>query len=468
MMTWCGLVITSLSFVSFRFQKTVIANTQDIIYISQGFTSRSFGSLSSSSLRTSVKSSVSVSTPYSFTASTSTINNDQQSCLFNNNNTIQKRSYSSAEGDIIKVPSMGDSISEGTIVSWAKNVGDSVKVDDVLCSIETDKVTIDINAQDSGVLTEQFASNGQNVLVGTPLYRIKKGAVAAEAPKAAAPAPKAAEAPKAAAPAPKAAEAPKAAPAAAPAPKAAPVEAPKTVAPKTGDAPSERRVKMTRIRQRTAQRLKDSQNTAAMLTTFNEVDMSSLMELRTKYKDEFNEKHGVKLGFMSAFVKASTIALRDQPIVNASIDDSDIVYHDNININVAVAAPRGLQVPVIKNCQNMGFADIEKEIGRLGGLARNDQLAIEDSMGGTFTISNGGVYGSMFGTPIINPPQSAILGMHAVKDRPTVVNGQVVIRPIMYLALTYDHRIIDGREAVTFLKKIKDVIEDPQRLLLDI
>eukprot|EP01133_Synstelium_polycarpum_P018669 gene18669-22335_t len=383
--------------------------------------------------------------------------------------TLQKRYYSSAEGDIIKVPSMGDSISEGTIVAWNKNVNDSVRVDDVVCSIETDKVTIDINAQDSGVITELFAKEGETVLVGKPLYRVKKGAVAAEAPKAAAPAPKAAEAPKAApaAAAAPVAEAPKAA---APAPKAAPAPAPKAAAPAAPAAPAgvEQRVKMTRIRQRTAQRLKDSQNTAAMLTTFNEVDMSALMELRNKYKDEFTEKHQVKLGFMSAFVKASAIALKDQPIVNAFIDETDIVYPAGINISVAVAAPRGLMVPVIRNCQNMSFADIEKDIGRLSGLARNDQLAIEDSMGGTFTISNGGVYGSMFGTPIINPPQSAILGMHSVKDRVVVVNGQMVIRPIMYVALTYDHRIIDGREAVTFLKKIKDVIEDPRRLLLDL
>jgi len=352
---------------------------------------------------------------------------------------------------------MGDSISEGTVVSWNKKVGDSVRVDDVICSIETDKVTIDINATANGTITELFAQEGDTVLVGNPLYKMNESAAGAAPPKAATPPPKA-EAPKAEAP--KQAEAPKAA---TPPPKPA---APAAAAAPTGSG--DKRVKMTRIRQRTAQRLKDSQNTAAMLTTFNEVDMSALMNLRTKYKDEFEKKHGVKFGFMSAFVKASTIALKEQPIVNASVEESDIVYHENINISVAVAAPKGLLVPVIRGCQNMSFADVEKELGRLSGLARNDQLAIEDSMGGTFTISNGGVYGSMFGTPIINPPQSAILGMHAIKDRPYVVNGQIVIRPIMYLALTYDHRIIDGREAVTFLKKIKDTLENPERILLDL
>ncbi|KAF2071463.1 hypothetical protein CYY_007216 [Polysphondylium violaceum] len=396
------------------------------------------------------------------TTTRSTLQQRQQySSLFNNvNTTYTQRFYSAAADVVVKVPSMGDSISEGTVVSWNKKVGDSVRVDDVICSIETDKVTIDINATANGTIVELFAQEGDTVLVGNPLYKMSEGAAPpkAEAPKAQAPpkaeAPKTAEAPKAATPP--------------PAPKA---EAPKAAAPSTPAAASgsgEKRVKMTRIRQRTAQRLKDSQNTAAMLTTFNEVDMSALMNLRNKYKDEFEKKHSVKFGFMSAFVKASTIALKEQPIVNASVDEADIVYHDNINISVAVAAPKGLLVPVIRNCQNMSFADVEKELGRLSGLARNDQLAIEDSMGGTFTISNGGVYGSMFGTPIINPPQSAILGMHAIKDRPYVVNGQIVIRPIMYLALTYDHRIIDGREAVTFLKKIKDTLENPERILLDL
>ncbi|KAK5577360.1 hypothetical protein RB653_002301 [Dictyostelium firmibasis] len=378
----------------------------------------------------------------------------------NNTNIKYQRFYSSANDVVIKVPSMGDSISEGTIVAWTKSVGESVRVDEVVCSIETDKVTIDINAPVSGTIVELFAKEGENVTVGNDLYKIAKGEVAA-APKT--------EAPKAAPTAPKA-EAPKAAPTPAPkaeAPKAAPTPAPKPTTTNT-TGPSETRVKMTRIRQRTAQRLKDSQNTAAMLTTFNELDMSALMNMRKTYKDEFEKKHGVKFGFMSAFVKASTIALKEQPIVNASVEENDIVYHNNVNINVAVSAPRGLVVPVIRNCENLSFADIEKEIGRLSGLARNDALAIEDSIGGTFTISNGGVFGSMFGTPIINPPQSAILGMHAIKDRPYVVNGQVVVRPIMYLALTYDHRIIDGREAVTFLKKIKDVLENPERILLEL
>ncbi|KAN0015294.1 hypothetical protein ACTFIU_008019 [Dictyostelium citrinum] len=402
---------------------------------------------------------------------TSSSSSSSFTSLFNNNNVNNtsikyQRFYSSANDVVIKVPSMGDSISEGTIVAWTKNVGDSVRVDEVVCSIETDKVTIDINAPVSGTIVELFAKEGENVTVGNDLYKIAKGEVAA-APKTEAPK---AEAPKAAE-TPKAAEAPKAAPTPAPkaaeAPKSAPTPAPKSTS-TTSTGPSETRVKMTRIRQRTAQRLKDSQNTAAMLTTFNELDMSALMNMRKTYKDEFEKKHGVKFGFMSAFVKASTIALKEQPIINASVEENDIVYHNNVNINVAVSAPRGLVVPVIRNCENLSFADIEKEIGRLSGLARNDALAIEDSIGGTFTISNGGVFGSMFGTPIINPPQSAILGMHAIKDRPYVVNGQVVVRPIMYLALTYDHRIIDGREAVTFLKKIKDVLENPERILLEL
>ncbi|KYQ92787.1 dihydrolipoamide S-succinyltransferase [Tieghemostelium lacteum] len=376
------------------------------------------------------------------------------------------RSYSTGKEVVVNVPTMGDSISEGTIVSWNKKIGDSVKIDDVICSIETDKVTIEINATMNGKLVEHFANEGDTVSVGAKLYKIEEGAVGAEAPKAQpTPAEKPKEQPKVEQPKPQ----PQPQPQQQPQQQTPKQEQPKTTT--TTPAPTgtgERRIKMTRIRARTAQRLKDSQNTAAMLTTFNEVDMSALMNLRTKYKDEFVEKHGVKLGFMSAFVKASAIALQEQPILNASVEEQDIVYHDNINISVAVASPKGLVVPVVRNCQGLSFAGVEKEIGRLSGLARKDQLAIEDSMGGTFTISNGGVYGSMFGTPIINPPQSAILGMHAVKDRVVVIDGKMEIRPIMYVALTYDHRIIDGREAVTFLKKIKDTIENPERIVLDL
>jgi 2-oxoglutarate dehydrogenase E2 component (dihydrolipoamide succinyltransferase) len=249
-----------------------------------------------------------------------------------------------------------------------------------------------------------------------------------------------------------------------------PAASPKTVVSNTTAASGirEHRVKMSRMRQRISQRLKDSQNTFALLTTFNEVDMSALIAMRNTYKDEFQEKHGVKLGFMSAFVKASTAALQEQPVVNAVIEGDEIVYRDFIDVSVAVSTPTGLVVPVLRNADKLSFAAVEKTINDLGTKARNGALALEDMAGGTFTISNGGVYGSMMGTPIVNPPQSAILGMHATKDRAVVVDGQIVVRPIMYLALTYDHRLIDGREAVTFLKKIKSVIEDPRRLLLDL
>jgi len=252
------------------------------------------------------------------------------------------------------------------------------------------------------------------------------------------------------------------------------VETPKPQPPKsTSSTPvptgeREQRVTMSRMRQRIAERLKDSQNTAAMLTTFNEIDMSALMALRNQYKDEFEKKHGVKLGFMSAFVKAAVAALKEQKVVNAMIDGKDIVYRDFYDIGVAVASPKGLVVPILRDCDKLSFAGVEKALGGLADKAKADQITLEDMAGGTFTISNGGVFGSMFGTPIINPPQAAILGMHAVKDRPVAVNGQVVIRPIMYVALTYDHRLIDGREAVTFLKKIKEAVEDPRKLLLEL
>ena len=344
--------------------------------------------------------------------------------------------------------------------------------------IETDKVSVDVRATVGGVVGEIFAEMDDVVEVGTKLYTIDTDAKA----------PEGAAAEGAAAPEPAAAAASAAAPAAAAAPVAAAAPAPAAAAPppppaaKKAAAPpppppaaplgarTERREKMSRMRQRVAVRLKEAQNTAAMLTTFQEVDMGSLMEMRSKYKEGFEKKHGVRLGFMSAFVAASTKALREIPAVNAYIDDEtkEIVYRDYCDISVAVASPNGLVVPVLRNTETMGFADIERSIGAYAAKAKAGQMALEDMAGGTFTISNGGVFGSLMGTPIINPPQSAILGMHATKMRPMVVDGVIVARPMMYLALTYDHRLIDGREGVTFLKSIADSVADPGRLLLDV
>jgi len=307
-------------------------------------------------------------------------------------------------------------------------------------------VTIDVHAPCSGTVTSFAVSKGQVVKVGTPVAIIAPGpgpATAAPA-KHAAPAP----APPAAKPAPAAAAAAPAAPAAA------------------SSASRERRVPMTRLRKRVAERLKGAQNTYAMLSTFNEVDMTNIMALRNDYKDAFLERHGVKLGFMSAFVKASVAALQEVPAVNGVIDGDDVVYRDYYDISVAVGTPKGLVVPVLRGCDAMSFADVEKTIGALGKKARDGTLSMDEMAGGTFTISNGGVYGSLLSTPIINPPQSAILGMHAIVQRPVVMGGAIVARPIMNVALTYDHRLIDGREAVTFLKRVKDVVEDPRRLLL--
>lgn len=351
--------------------------------------------------------------------------------------------------------------------------GDYVKLDDVIVVIETDKVSVDVRAPVAGVLTATVPAVGETVNVGAPLCQITAGeapaGAAAAAPKAAAaPAAKAAAAPAAPAPAaPAAAPAAKApAPAAAPAAKAPAAAAPASPILAVPGARTETRVKMTRMRMRISQRLKESQNTAAMLTTFQECDMSSVFDLREKYKDAFEKKHGVKLGFMSAFVKAAASSLQEMPIINAVIEGGDIVYRDYVDISVAVSSPRGLVVPVIRNCETMNFAGIEKTLGDLALKARNDQIAVEDMAGGTFTISNGGTFGSLMGTPIINPPQSAILGMHATKMRPVVVAGKVEVRPIMYLALTYDHRLIDGREAVLFLCSVRDKVEDARRLLL--
>eukprot|EP00123_Amoebidium_parasiticum_P007890 comp18441_c0_seq1/m.19704 comp18441_c0_seq1/g.19704 ORF comp18441_c0_seq1/g.19704 comp18441_c0_seq1/m.19704 type:complete len:443 (-) comp18441_c0_seq1:350-1678(-) len=376
------------------------------------------------------------------------------------------------EKKVIPVPNLADSVTNGDISQWTKKVGDYVNVDDVVCVLETDKVDIEVSSPASGVITQVFANQGDSVEVGQNLFELDTAATAGSAAPAAAPK---AETPAPATPAPeKKAEAPAAAPpkaAAPPAPKPA-APAPKAAAPaEAAPAPAaaaygERRVKMNRMRLRIAERLKDAQNTNAMLTTFNEVDMSNIMALRNKFKDDFLKAHGVKLGFMSAFLSGTASALKDQPVVNAVIDGQEIVYRDSIDISVAVASPKGLVVPVIRGCNNYNYADFEKAIASLGKKARDGEIAIEDMTGGTFTISNGGVFGSLMGTPIINPPQSAILGMHGVFDRPVAVNGKVEIRPMMYIALTYDHRLIDGREAVTFLRHIKASVEDPARLLL--
>lgn len=392
-----------------------------------------------------------------------------------------------ATGEILEmtVPDLGaESITEGTIMEWKFAVGDAVNKGDVITVIETDKVTVEVNAPDSGTIKELYVAEGAVCEVGKPLVKIELGPGGA-APAKAAPAADAAPTPAAspaggggsmlakgleAAAAQREGKPAPAAPAAA-APKAAPK--PAAAAPPSISVPGsreERRVKMTRMRSRIATRLKDAQNTAAMLTTFQEVDMGPCMEMRSKYKDAFEKAHGAKLGFMSIFCKAAACALTELPAVNAVIDDetSEIVYRDYADISVAVASPRGLVVPVIKNVESMSFLEIEQSIAHFAAKAKADALTLDEMTGGTFTISNGGIFGSMMGTPIINPPQSAILGMHATKMRPSVVDGQIVARPIMYLALTYDHRIVDGREAVTFLVSIRDKVEDPRRLLLDL
>ncbi|KAJ2588793.1 hypothetical protein H4R99_007677, partial [Coemansia sp. RSA 1722] len=382
----------------------------------------------------------------------------------------------------IKVPHMADSITEGTLKSWAKQIGEQIEQDEEVASIETDKVDIPVNSPVAGVLRELLVNEEDTVVVGQDLFKIEEGAVAeggaapkpkteeapASAPQPAAEQPKqteqteqpkpAAEQPKAAAAAPKQETKPAASAAAAP---AAPAH--------FGVASrSERRVKMNRMRLRIAERLKQSQNTAASLTTFNEIDMSNLIELRKTYKDDVLKTHGVKLGYMGAFVKASTHALQAVPEVNASIDGDHLVFYDYCDVSVAVATPKGLVTPVLRNTERMSIVDVEQEIANLGKKARDNKITVEDMAGGTFTISNGGVFGSLYGTPIINMPQAAILGMHAIKERPVVVNGKIEIRPMMYVALSYDHRIVDGREAVTFLVKIKEAIEDPRRLLLNV
>jgi len=408
-------------------------------------------------------------------------------------------------------PAFAESISEGDI-RFEKAVGDSVGADEVVCEVETDKTSVPVPSPVAGVITEILVEDGSTVTPGTKLVSIEVGAgggAPATKPKAAEPAAAAAPPPPpppaAAPPAPAAAPSdqsgaiPTTPPPAPPTPSepisSIPVAAirhaqniePSAAAPAAASGPapivrmppadptkeiagtrSEHRVKMNRMRLKIAGRLKEAQNTNAMLTTFNELDMTSIMQLRKQSQDAFVKRHGLKLGFMSAFVKASAYALQQQPTVNAVIDGQEIVYRDFVDISVAVATPKGLVVPVLRNVQDMNYADIEKGIAGLGDKAKKNQLSVEDMDGGTFTISNGGVFGSLFGTPIINPPQSAILGMHGTFERPVVRNGQVVIRPMMYIALTYDHRLIDGREAVTFLRTIKAAVEDPRAMLLDL
>lgn len=378
----------------------------------------------------------------------------------------------------IVVPPLAESLSEGDL-KYEKQVGDLVKEDDVLASIETDKTSIPVISPTAGKILEFLVEDSSTVKPGQSIIVIETDAEAKSSQASTDPSPPpiqppappqpTASATATAPPPPK----PTSKPAFAEQKSAIPVEKVKSeldslTMGNSRQTRSVTAVKINRMRQKIATRLKEAQNTYAMLTTFNEIDMSNLIEMRQKYKDAFLKKHSVKLGFMSAFVKASAYALQEQPVVNAVIEDNQILYRDYIDISVAVATPKGLVVPVLRNVEHMNFADIEKTINQLGERAKNNTLTVADMEGGTFTISNGGVFGSLFGTPIINPPQSAILGMHAINEKPAAVNGQVVIRPIMVVALTYDHRLIDGREAVTYLKKIKEVIEDPRVILLDL
>jgi 2-oxoglutarate dehydrogenase E2 component (dihydrolipoamide succinyltransferase) len=427
----------------------------------------------------------------------------------------------------VKVPALGESITEGTLASWLKRPGDAVAQDEAIAELETDKVSVEVPSPVAGVMAEQLVKEGDTVAVGAVIARVDEGGTAAVA----APAMAAAEAstnPAGAGETPAlqgdatapvaeaendehittlspavrravleyhvdptrikgtgkdgrltkddviaAAEAQKSAPSApaqARAPSAPPAPAPASQ-PKPAAVAGERReerVKMSRLRQTIARRLKEAQNEAAMLTTFNDVDMSAVIDARTRYKDLFEKKHGIRLGFMAFFVKACALAAKDVPSVNASLEGDEIVYHDYLDVSIAVSAPKGLVVPVVRNADKMSFADIEQTIAAYGKKAKEGTLTVEEMSGGTFTISNGGVFGSLLSTPIINPPQSAVLGMHRIEERPVVVDGQIVARPMMYLALSYDHRLIDGREAVTFLVRVKEAIEDPTRLLIDL
>jgi 2-oxoglutarate dehydrogenase E2 component (dihydrolipoamide succinyltransferase) len=438
----------------------------------------------------------------------------------------------------VKVPALGESITEGTLAQWLKKPGEAVAADEPIATLETDKVSVDVPSPTAGVLAETLVNEGDTVEVGATIARIDENASASVAAPAAAPAAEAAAAttnPAGAgenpqlrgsehAPEPTgngngegdqittlspavrravlehhvdpskirgtgkdgrltkddvlaAAEAQKAggpvhepearAPAQAPTPAPAAAPQPAAKAAPAGER-REERVKMTRLRQTIAHRLKEAQNTAALLTTFNDVDMSAVIDARARYKDLFEKKHGIRLGFMGFFVKAVALASKDIPSVNASIEGDEIVYHDYLDVSVAVSAPKGLVVPVVRNADRMSFAEIEKTIADFGKRAKEGTLTVDDMTGGTFTISNGGVFGSLLSTPIINPPQSAVLGMHRIEERPVVKDGQIVAKPMMYLALSYDHRLIDGREAVTFLVRVKEAIEDPTRLLIDL
>ncbi|NMN03447.1 MULTISPECIES: 2-oxoglutarate dehydrogenase complex dihydrolipoyllysine-residue succinyltransferase [unclassified Novosphingobium] len=417
----------------------------------------------------------------------------------------------------VKVPTLGESVSEATVGQWLKKPGEAVALDEPIVSLETDKVAVEVPSPVAGVLGQILVAEGETVTVGALLGTVEDGVAAAGngqvAPREEKPVPPASDtiAPATPAAAPAAAPAAPAgddagaaalspavrravlehgidpstvkgtgkdgrltkedvlaaaqAKAASPAPVATAAAVPAAVA---APGRNEERVKMTRLRQTIAKRLKSAQENAALLTTFNDVDMSAVMAAREKYKDVFEKKHGVKLGFMSFFAKASCLALKDIPAVNAQIQGDEIVYHDYVDISVAVSAPNGLVVPVVRDADKLSFAGIEKAIANYGKRAREGALTMEDMKGGTFTISNGGVFGGLMSTPIINPPQSAVLGLHRIEDRPVVRNGEIVIRPMMYIALSYDHRIIDGREAVTALKTIKEAIEDPTRLLIDL
>ena len=412
----------------------------------------------------------------------------------------------------IRVPTLGESISEATVGKWFKKAGEPVRADEPLVELETDKVTLEVNAPGAGVLSEISAETGETVAIGALLGQVSGGpaAAAGQAPRpprrprrrrrsVSAPATTMPPAPSAAkvaaenridlnsvagsgkrgqvlkgdvlaavaspgsAPAPAVALAPAPAPVSAP-----PVSAPAPRVSPPDDSAREERVRMTKLRQTIARRLKDAQNTAAMLTTFNEVDMTEVMALRARYKDAFEKKHGAKLGFMGFFVKACVQALKEIPAVNAEIDGADLVYKNYYHIGIAVGTDKGLIVPVVRDCDKLSIAEIEKAIAGLGKRARDGQLKLEELQGGTFTITNGGIYGSLMSTPILNAPQSGILGMHKIQERPVAVAGKVEIRPMMYLALSYDHRVVDGKEAVTFLVRVKEALEDPARLVLDL
>ncbi|MEL1250685.1 2-oxoglutarate dehydrogenase complex dihydrolipoyllysine-residue succinyltransferase [Aurantiacibacter gilvus] len=404
----------------------------------------------------------------------------------------------------VKVPVLGESVTEATVGEWLKQVGDAVAADEPIASLETDKVAVEVPSPVAGIISGFSVELGETVEVGAVIATVEEGAAPAAKPKADAPAETTKVAPAPAEDAPTIEDAPTMSPAvrravlehgvdpttikgtgkdgrltkedvlaAAKAKDAAPAAAPAATPAPTAPAAAkgerrEERVKMTRMRQTIAKRLKGAQEEAALLTTFNDCDMTAVIEAREAYKDMFAKKHGIKLGFMSFFAKAAALALKDVPAVNAQIDGDEIVYHDYVDLSVAVSAPNGLVVPVVRSIDQMSFAEIELAIADFGKRAKEGSLTMEDMTGGTFTISNGGVFGSLMSTPIINPPQSAVLGLHRIEDRPVALNGEVVIRPMMYLALSYDHRIIDGREAVTALKIMKEAIEDPMRMLIDL